>query len=188
MKKYIVIFFRKLYSLNCRLRQFAKSYKSNIEIGKNLICESNVEIHTHYGGKVFIGNNCELRSGCKILAYGGIIRIGDRCSVNPYTLLYGQGNLTIGNNVRIAAQCVIIPSNHNFSDPDTPIINQGLTNKGITIKDDVWIGCGVKILDGVVIEEGCVIGAGSVVTKSTIPYGIYAGVPARLIKSRKHEF
>lgn len=171
--------------MSCRFRGVTKLYRSNIEIGKGIICEKNVEIHTYYGGKVYIGDECELHSGCKILTYGGIIKIGNKCSVNPYTLLYGQGDLTIGNNVRIAAHCVIIPSNHNFSNPNTPIINQGLTNKGITIKDDVWIGCGVRILDGVVIAEGCVIGAGSVVTKSTVPYGIYAGIPAKLIKTRR---
>lgn len=187
MRNIVIVFVRKFNSLCCRIRGKTKSFKPNIEIGKGLICEKNVEINTYYGGKVYIGDNCELRSGCKLLTYGGIIRIGNKCSVNPYTLLYGQGNLTIGNNVRIATQCVVIPSNHNYSDPNKPILNQGLTNLGITIKDDVWIGCGVRILDGVVIAEGCVIGAGSVVTKSTIPYGIYAGVPAKLIKSRRDE-
>lgn len=57
--------------------------------------------------------------------------------------------------------------------------------KGIIIEDDVWIGAGVKVLDGVTIAQGCVIGANSVVTKSTEPYGIYVGVPARKIKSRR---
>ena len=171
--------------LFCRLRGELKRIQPSVSIKGKLICEDNVEIHTLFGGRVTIGKYCELRSGSKLLTYGGNITIGDYCSVNPYTVLYGQGNLTIGNNVRIAAQCIIIPSNHNYSDPDILIREQGLTNLGIIIEDDVWIGCGVRILDGVTIAKGCVIGAGSVVTKSTIPYGIYAGVPAKLIKSRK---
>ena len=52
------------------------------------------------------------------------------------------------------------------------------------IEDDVWIGANCTILDGVRIAKGCIIGAGSVVSKSTEPFGIYAGVPARLIKKR----
>lgn len=56
--------------------------------------------------------------------------------------------------------------------------------KGIVIEDDVWIGAGVKILDGVTIAKGCVIGANAVVTRSTEAYGIYVGVPAQKIKSR----
>ena len=69
-----------------------------------------------------------------------------------------------------------------FSDRNVPITYQDLENKGIIIEDDVWIGAGVRILDGVTIARGCVIGAGSVVTKSTEEFGVYVGVPARLIK------
>lgn len=147
--------------------------------------EHNVKLSTFYGGSINIGKNCELRNGSRILTYGGNITIGNNCSINPFTILYGQGNLVIGDNVRIAAHCIIIPSNHIFSDPDAPIAFQGLSKEGIIIHDDVWIGCGVRILDGVKIAKGCVIGAGSVVTKSTIPYGVYVGTPAKLIKKRK---
>jgi acetyltransferase-like isoleucine patch superfamily enzyme len=56
--------------------------------------------------------------------------------------------------------------------------------KGIVIEDDVWIGAGARILDGVTIARGSVIGAGSVVTKSTQPYSIVVGVPAKIVSSR----
>ncbi|WP_417806940.1 acyltransferase [Thioclava sp.] len=52
------------------------------------------------------------------------------------------------------------------------------------IEDDVWIGANCTILDDVRLAKGCVIGAGSVVSKSTEPFGIYGGVPARLIRLR----
>lgn len=159
-------------------------FRPKISTGKNIYCESNVELNTYYGGKINVGDNCVFRSGCKLLTYGGNITLGHDCSVNPYTVLYGQGNLIIGNYVRIAAQCIFIPSNHQFNDPDIPIMQQPLSKKGIVVEDDVWIGCGVQVLDGVTIAKGCVIGAGSVVTKSTEPYGIYVGVPAKLIKKR----
>ncbi|MBR1536811.1 MAG: hypothetical protein IJ630_07725 [Treponema sp.] len=48
----------------------------------------------------------------------------------------------------------------------------------------MWIGANVTILDGVTVASGCVLAAGSVVTKSTEPNGVYAGVPARRIKER----
>lgn len=176
---------KKSYVAKCRIRGILKGWIKGVSVGRRLFCEKGVEMNNFDGGHIFIGNNCELRSGCKLLSYGGDIRIGDNCSVNPYTILYGHGGLTIGNNVRIAAECVIIPSNHNFKNPNIPIISQGLTNKGILIEDDVWIGCGVRILDGITIAKGCVIGAGSVVTKSTQQYGIYVGSPARMISSRK---
>lgn len=184
MKNYIIKIVGKLRYLGCLVRGYIRKFQLNVSIGKNLKCENNVEIVTCNGGKVIIGDNNWLLSGCKLLPQGGTITIGNNCSVNPYTILYGHGNLNIGNFVRIATHCVIIPSNHNFCEIDRPIMYQGLTNRGITIEDDVWLGCGVRVLDGVTIAKGCIIGAGSVVTKSTIPYGIYAGVPAKFIKTR----
>lgn len=54
----------------------------------------------------------------------------------------------------------------------------------IRIGNDVWIGNGVKIMEGITIGDGAVIGAASLVTKDVEPYGIYAGTPAKKIKSR----
>ena len=99
-------------------------------------------------------------------------------------MVYGQGGLIIGNGVRIATQSTILPSNHIFNRKDVMIFEQGLSKQGIVIEDDVWIGAGVKVLDGVIIKKGCVIGANAVVNKSTEEYGIYVGVPAHLIRKR----
>lgn len=56
--------------------------------------------------------------------------------------------------------------------------------ESITIGNDVWIGANTIILDGVKIEDGAIIGAGSVVTKNIPAYAIVAGVPAKIIKYR----
>ena len=55
-------------------------------------------------------------------------------------------------------------------------------DKDVVINEDVWIGFNVIILNGVIVGRGCTIAAGSVVTKSTCPYSIWGGVPARFIK------
>jgi len=120
-----------------------------------------------------------------LFAWGGIIEIGDDCSVNPFAILYGSPKkLSIGNYVRIAAHTVIIPANHTYDDPARPIHLQGGMSRGITIEDDVWLGAGVTVLDGVRIGRGSVIGAGSVVTRDIEPYSVAVGVPARRIKRR----
>ena len=62
---------------------------------------------------------------------------------------------------------------------------QPLTRRGIGIGEDVWIGSGCAILDGVRIGGGSVIGAGSVVTKDVEPYSIAFGVPAKVVGSRQ---
>lgn len=64
------------------------------------------------------------------------------------------------------------------------IREQGSREADVNIKNDVWIGFGVQIMSGVTIHDGCVIGAGAVVTKDTEPYGVYAGIPAKKIGQR----
>lgn len=134
--------------------------------------------------EVKMGDFCEIHPYTILDTKSGSIELGNNVSVNPHSMIYGQGGLKIGNDVRIAAHVVIIPANHNFDGRDLPIRKQGMTKKGVIIEDDVWLGTGVKVLDGVTIAKGCVIAAGAVVTKSTEPYGVYAGVPAKKIKSR----
>ena len=138
-------------------------------------------------GSIKFGERCYVMPGAIIATYGGEITIGDDVSLNPYVILYGHGNLRIGNKTRIAAQTVIIPANHIYADPLRPIMEQGMSCKGITIGSDVWIGTGVRILDGVNICNGAIIGAGSVVTKDVAPNSIAVGTPARAIAMRGGE-
>ena len=57
----------------------------------------------------------------------------------------------------------------------------------IVIGNDVWIGRRVIIMPGVKISDGCIIGAGAVVTKDVPPYCVVAGVPAKIIRRRKND-
>lgn len=136
------------------------------------------------GGIIRIGAHSIVDKGVIIRAYGGRIEIGSDCSINPYSIIYGHGGLHIGNGVRVAAHTVIIPSNHIFSNPQEFILAQGETMIGIHIDDDVWLGAGVRVLDGVRIGKGSVVGAGSVVSRPLESYGIYVGAPARKIATR----
>src|SRR4051812_15335247 len=133
---------------------------------------------------IHIGDGTLIGPGAMLFSSQGHITIGDNCSINPFSVMYGQGGLTIGNWVRIAAHVVIVTSNHIFDDPTVPIKKQGLTKRGVTIEDDVWIGAGVRVLDGCRIGRGSVIGAGAVVTHNIEPFSIAVGVPARVIARR----
>jgi acetyltransferase-like isoleucine patch superfamily enzyme len=99
-------------------------------------------------------------------------------------VLYGHGGLVIGDHVRIAAHCVIVPANHGIALDGGLIAEQPLTKRGIRIGGNVWIGAGVRIVDGADIGAGCVVAAGSVVRGRLEANGIYAGVPARLVRMR----
>jgi len=119
-----------------------------------------------------------------LLTYGGDIEIGDNCSVNPFTIIYGAGGARIGHGVRIAAHCVIIPENHNPGSDALPLTDSGTSRRGVRIEDNVWIASGVRVLDGVEIGRNAVVGAGSVVTRGIPNDATAVGVPARVIKSR----
>lgn len=175
---------RRLTYVCGKLHAQCYNLKPGIKVQWGTLIEPGVVISTQGGGTITIGKDCYLYRGAQLYSMGGGILMGNNCSVNPYTVLYGAGGLTIGKGVRIAASTTIVPANHIFADRNKYIYKQGLDKKGITIEDDVWIGSGVRVLDGTIIRKGCVIGANSVLTKSTEEYGVYVGVPAKLIKQR----
>lgn len=150
-----------------------------ISLGSKVWVESHVTL-SPMGGTISIGDSTHILSYAMLKGFGGNINIGDHCTVHPFCMLCGGGGLKIGNSVRIAAHTVIMPSNHVFEDPKTPIRLQGIRAEGIIIKDDVWLGTGVRVLDGITIGKGSIVGAGAVVTKDVPDYAIVTGVPARV--------
>jgi acetyltransferase-like isoleucine patch superfamily enzyme len=162
-----------------------KFFHRNIQIDNNVFVDENVLIRIKGTGKISVGEDSELLYGVILMSYfSGNILIGKRCSINPYTIIYGIGDTIIGNDVLIAGHCMIIPNNHNIKFRKVPINKQGHSYKGIIIEDDVWIGHGCSILDGVTIGKGSVIAAGSVVNRTVPPYTVYGGVPAKFVKDR----
>lgn len=173
-----------IYFLFSKIRVLYYKVNPFIMIDWSANIEKGAILSTHYGGNIIIGKNTHLYQRSFLCTYGGDIQIGHNCSINAEAVVYGLGGVKIGNNVLIAGQTMIVPGMHTFKEIEKPICKQPLTKQGIVIEDDVWIGSGVKILDGVTVSRGCVIGAGAVVNKSTEPYGVYVGVPAKKIKSR----
>lgn len=98
-----------------------------------------------------------------------------------------HAKIQIGENCLISYQVHMRTDMHNYRDSGQLIRLQGDTERDIVIEDDVWIGYGAQILSGVTVAQGCVIGAGAVVTHDTVAYGVYGGVPARLISMRGQE-
>lgn len=154
----------------------------------------NMPNYSFPGGKIFnkiriillknvipVGENCRIMRHVYI-GNGENIKIGRGCRINEGVRL---DNVTIGDNVMIARESVILGKMHGYSTTDIPMVNQiGDRDLKTVIEDDVWLGLRVVIMPGVCIKKGCIIGAGAVLTKSTLEYCIYGGIPARMIKSR----
>lgn len=167
-----------------------EGHLKNIHIGNGAVIQNGVKIVCESrDSHVVIGNYTTLLSGSIInTGPAGRVNLGNYCSLQHYSILYGHGGLEIGDYVRIAAHVVIIPANHIFTNLSIPITKQGLTKQGIKIGNDVWIGTGAKILDGVSIDSGSVIAAGCVVNKNIPEYSIVVGIPCRIVKNRKDDF
>jgi acetyltransferase-like isoleucine patch superfamily enzyme len=123
-------------------------------------------------------------SGVFFEGYQGI-RLGQGVSFNQDCFISGFGGITVGNEVSIGHRVSILSTEHCYNQLDIPIRRQKSYSKSVKIGNNVWIGANVTILAGSHIPDGCIIGAGAVVTKQlNKKNGIYVGNPARYLKSR----
>lgn len=141
------------------------------------------------GSRTVVGAESLIDSFVKIKAAGGNgdVLIGERVNINSGCVIYMGNGVTIGNDVAIAANCVLAPVNHAFERRDMLIIDQRFqaSRGGIVIEDDVWIGAGCVLLDGAILRRGCVIGAMSLVRGEVEAYSINHGNPLRRVGWRK---
>lgn len=119
------------------------------------------------------------------------IQIGDNSSIGQYAnFVSTRARIIIGNHVMFGPHVTIVTGDHRidirgrFMNTITDDEKLPENDQNVVIKDDVWIGANTIILKGVTIGTGCVIAAGSVITKNANAYGIYGGNPAKLIKMR----
>jgi carbonic anhydrase/acetyltransferase-like protein (isoleucine patch superfamily) len=117
-------------------------------------------------GDVVIGENCSVWFNAVIRGDVHSIRIGDRTNIQDGAVIhctYQKASTTIGNDVSIGHNALV---------------------HGCTLQDHVLVGMGAIVMDNVVVEEYCIIAAGSVVLENTRCESgyLYAGTPAKKIK------
>lgn len=163
-------------------------FADNIRLGSGVYLDQGTYLHACPGG-IEIGAGSIVMHGAVLHVYNfrGMpqsgIKIGKDSLVGEYTVIRGQGGVTIGDRVYTSPFSQLIAVNHIFDDPNRPFVEQGITAKGIIVEDDVWIGASAIITDGVRIGKGAVIAAGAVVTADVAPHTVVGGVPARVIRN-----
>ncbi|MCX5709108.1 MAG: DapH/DapD/GlmU-related protein, partial [Candidatus Omnitrophica bacterium] len=121
-----------------------------IFLGDNVVLEQRCRLWAN--GKeagITIGNNTTIYPYALLKCNRGKIVLGKGCSVNDYSILYGYGGITIGDDVHIAAHTVIVASEHDYRLLGRENFSEDMQGKGIVIEDNVWIGANAVILDGV---------------------------------------
>lgn len=135
------------------------------------------------------GKNVSLHPSTSV--YFGLenLSLGNNVSIPRFAHIFcTDAPLTIGNNVIFGPAPTIVTGDHRIDVIGKPIFlsydKLPENDSPVIIEDDVWIGAHVTILKGVTIGRGSVVAAGGIVNKSTPPYSISGGVPARVIKFR----
>lgn len=157
-----------------------------ISIGEKVLIDDGVVLDAkgvtstiELGNQILVGRNSILS------CHDARIRMRSFVSIGPFCFFASKSHIDIGSNVSIGSGTHLLAGGHMMEDPDTPIIQQARVSKGIVLEDDVWVGTGVKILDGVVVGHGSVVGAGAVVNKDVPAWAVVLGNPARVVQKRR---
>ncbi|MGB8953168.1 MAG: acyltransferase [Candidatus Aminicenantales bacterium] len=170
-------------------RNITLRHPHKIRVGDHTFIDDNVVLDAKgetnkgifIGGNVFIGQNTIL--SCK----EGSIFLDDYCNISANCHFLSETEIRLGKYCFLAGGCYLVAGgNHNIKDIHRPIMFQpSLTKGGITIDEDVWLGAGVIVLDGVTIGKGSVVGAGSVVAASLAEYTLAVGSRTLKLRDRR---
>jgi carbonic anhydrase/acetyltransferase-like protein (isoleucine patch superfamily) len=153
-------------------------------------------IHTYKDKKPKLGKNCFIAPSADVI---GEVTMGDECSVWFGTIIRGDVHyISIGDRVNIQDLSMIHVTHYkkpDRSDGNPVIIEDDVTIghrvmlHGCTIKKASLIGMSATILDGAVIGEESIVGAGSLVTKNKIfpPRSLIMGSPAKVVRQLNDE-
>jgi len=140
---------------------------TNVQLGCSVTIGRRAWISTVAGNsEIFIGNNVVIGRDCVIAA---------------------AKQITIGPTCLFSFRVTVLDHDHNFGgegNNKSQIHEVGATSP-VHIGKECFVGSDVKILKGVTLGDGCIVGAGSVVTRSFPQHSILAGNPARVLSYRR---
>lgn len=179
-----------------------KAWLFGVKVGRRTRVHGKIILMRWPGGKINIGDNVSLVSGShrstacsaaipfrlRVYGSGAFISIGDNSELTAVSITSRSKGVAIGKNVLIAPNCIITDSDFHAHWPcESRSTNPGYElDAPVRIGDYTWIGMNSIILKGVSIGKGCIIGAGSVVSRDIPDYCVACGNPA-VIKSRHND-
>ena len=164
------------------MKQGSYLNKGSVLLGRNYIGKNTVLSNTKVGFGSYVNNGCDLSN----------------TEIGRYTSIGAGVTTNLGSHPVDGKHAALHPAfysragalGYTYVNKDTyeemKYIHDGVSLQ-VSIGNDVWIGNSVMIMEGVTIGDGAVIGSGAVVTQDVEPYGVYAGVPAKKLRSRFSE-
>lgn len=168
---------------NCTIKN-----KGNIQFGRNVTIDKYTTIDGYASEKLVFGDCARIGAYSLITCtshfskYGKGIKIGSNTAIGQFSEFGAAGGIVIGNDVIMGSYISFHSENHNFNDKTRLIREQGVTNKGIILGNNIWVGAKVTFLDGCAVGNNCVIAAGAVVNGIFPDNVVIGGVPAKILK------
>ena len=166
----------------CNLKwSIQKSYGKDVKISRNA---------SFYGASnIAIGNNVRIDDFCIL---SGHIILGSNIHISAYVALYGTMGIELDDYTGISSRSTIYSAMDDFSGEYLigPIHKHGqthVTGGKVILNRYSQIGANCIVFPNIIIAEGSVIGAMSLVNRSTSPWTISIGIPAKVIKSRSRD-
>jgi acetyltransferase-like isoleucine patch superfamily enzyme len=131
------------------------------------------------GPGVRLAPNVSFANG-KRIEIGAYSHVGARCSLWAGD---STGRIVLGEHALLAPEVFITSSDYQF-EPGIPVMDQAKNEADVIVGRDVWLGAKVMVVAGVHIGDGCIVGAGSVVTRSLPANSIAVGNPAQIVGQR----
>jgi galactoside O-acetyltransferase len=140
---------------------------------------------------ISIGNNVRIDADVTILA-GGPVSIGSYVHIGAQCYLAGGAGIDLEDFAGLSQGIKIYSTSDDYSgrhltNPTVPAAYLGVERAPVRLCKHVIVGAGSVILPGATLAEGCAIGALSLVRRSTEPWGIYSGTPARRLAERSRD-
>lgn len=147
-----------------------------------------LDARSEHDDAIRIGDDVLCSRNVSLLCKGGRIELADRAQLGMHVIIMSApgGTVRVGEAVAVAPYCAIGGATYHADNLDAPISEQGHDLRGgITIGDWSLIYARATIIDGVTIGKGAIVAAGAVVNKDVPDYAIAAGIPAKIIGSRR---
>ena len=172
------------HNLLVKLRRFICKFFLGY-VGNNLYLEKNVQFLRNKKN-ISLHNNIAIKEGAKICSCNSEakIEIFDNVSIGYNTLIFSSKSITIGKNTMIGSHTSIIDSKHG-NKIGMDMVNQNEIFESVEIGEDVWIGANCVITSGTKINNGVIVGPGTVIWGELESNCIYLGNPHRFVGKRK---
>jgi acetyltransferase-like isoleucine patch superfamily enzyme len=164
----------------------ALRHPHKIAVGNDVVIDDLVLLDAkgEHNKGITLGQGVFLGRGTILSCKDGDIELGDHVNIGFMSEIFSGSRVVVGRHGLFAAYTYLVGGGHDFESAEVPVLAQGRSSRGITLDENVWLGTGAKVLDGVTIGKNVVVGANAVVN-ADLPDGVIAGgVPARVIRKR----